>query len=351
MNSKVTVFQFYSILILTRLLTTLTYIPEYTENITASDKMILTLFCIIFGTLIYIPVYILNKKYGGENQKTFGTFSKIKAVIFSIVFFYFSVSTVSRLDLFAGTVVFPETDAKFLLLLVVIFCCYSAYLGIEPIARSAVIFIAPILLSLSFVFLALWKKTDLLNLTPPFYNGVLPVVKASLNSTGRTVEYAVIAALFPFVTGNHKKGFLVWRISQSVITAIVFFFEATILGAFSEAQLFPVYAVASMARFSFFRGLGAIITGLWIVCAFLKTSLLIFLQAKLISEAFGVNRITVIAVVGALLAAVCMLISGSVERFNIIDTSSVKFVLILISVPILAIVELIMRRRRKCAKQ
>lgn len=351
MNSKISVFQFYSILLLTRLLTTLTYIPAYTEGITASDKIIQTLFRLIFGIIISVPVFLLNKKYGGENQNANSAFNKIKAVIFSIVFFYFAVTTVSRLDLFAGTVVFPETDVKFLLLLVVAFCAYGAYLGLEPIARSAVLFVIPVLLSLTFIFLSLVKRIDLLNLTPLFYNGALPVVKTSLNAVGRTVEYAVIAVSFPFVVGNSKKGFFIWITAQTAVTAIIFFFEGTVLGSFSGMQLFPVYTIASMAQFSFFRGLGAIITGVWILCAFLKISLLMFLQSKLISEAFGVKKITVTAAVALLTAAVCLFVSGNVERFNLIDASYVKFILILISVPILAIAELIMKRVKKCAKQ
>lgn len=350
MNSKISVFQFYSILLLTRLLTTLTYIPEYTEEITVSDMIFQTLFRFIFGVIISIPVFLLNKKYGGENLNG-GVWGKIKAVIFSIAFFYFAVTTVSRLDLFAGTVVFPETDVKFLLLLVVAFCAYSAYLGLEPIARSAVLFVIPVLLSLAFVFLSLVKKVDLLNLTPLFYNGALPVVKTSLNAVGRTVEYAVIAVSFPFVTGNSRKGFFVWMTAQSFITALIFFFEGTVLGVFNEMQLFPVYTIASMAQFSFFRGLGAIITGVWILCAFLKISLMIFLQSKLISEAFGVKKITVTVITAVLLAAVCLFISGSVERFHFIDASHIKFILILISVPILAITELIKERAKKCVKQ
>lgn len=351
MNSKISVFQFYSTLFLTRLLVTLTYLPEYTNGITVSDLLFQTLLRFIFGIIIMIPVFLLNKKYGGVLQKKNGAFNKIKAVIFSIVFFYFSITTVSRLDLFAGTVIFPETDVKFLLLLVIVFCAYCAYLGLEPIARSSVLFVIPVLFSLTFISLVLVKKVDLLNLTPLFYNGVWPVAKTALNAVGRTVEYAIIAVSFPMVEGNSKKGFFVWLTAQTLITAVIFFFEGTVLGAFSGMQLFPVYTIASMAQCLFFRGLGAIITGVWILCAILKISLLIFLQTKLISEAFGVKKILVTAASGILLAGICLFVSESIERFNFVDASYVKFILILISVPILAVAELIKERVKKCAKQ
>lgn len=212
-------------------------------------------------------------------------------------------------------------------------------------------FVIPVLLSLAFICLSLVKKVDLLNLTPLFYNGVFPVVKTSLSAVGRTVEYAVIAASLPFVKGNSKKGFFIWLTLQTVITAAVFFFEGTCLGAFSNMQLFPVYTIASMAQFSFFRGLGAIITGVWILCAFLKISLLIFLQSKLLSEGFGIKRITVTVVSAVLLAVVCLFISGNVSRFNAVDSSLVKFILIMISVPALALAELIVKRVKKCVRQ
>lgn len=351
MNSKISAFQFYSILLLSRILITLTYTPKYTEGITVSDKIFQTLFRFAFGIIITLPVFLLNKKNENELQNKNGMFPKIKAMIFSAVFFYFSVTTVSRLDLFAGTVMFPETDVKFLILLVIVLCAYAASLGIEPIARSAVMFVIPVLLSLAFIFISLVKKMDFLNLTPLFYNGVFPVVKTSLNAVGRTVEYAVIAASLPFVKGNSKKGFFIWITVQTVITAIIFFFEGTVLGEFSNMQLFPAYTIASMAQFSFFRGLGAIITGVWILCAFLKISLLIFLQSKLISESFGVKRITVTVASAMLLSVVCLFISGNVSRFNAVDSSLIKFVLIMVSVPVLAIAELITKRVKKCVKQ
>lgn len=351
MNSKISAFQFYSILLLSRILITLTYTPKYIEGITVSDMILQTLFRFVFGIIISVPVFVLNKKYDGELQKENGVFNKIKAVIFSAVFFYFSVTTVSRLDLFAGTVMFPETDVKFLILLVIVLCAYGAFLGIEPIARSAVMFVIPVILSLAFIFFSLVKKVDFLNLTPLFYNGVFPVVKTSLNAVGRTVEYAVIAASLPFIKGNSKKGFFIWMAVQTVITAGIFFFEGTVLGEFSNMQLFPVYTIASMAQFSFFRGLGAIITGVWILCAFLKISLLIFLQSKLISEAFGIKKITVTVVSAVLLSVVCLFISGNVSRFNAVDSSLIKFILIMVSVPVLALAELIAKRVKKCVKQ
>ena len=351
MNSKISVFQFYSILFLTRLLTTLTYIPSYTKEINVSDMIFQTLFRFVFGIIIMLPVFYLQEKYGKETSAQNGIYEKTKAVIFSFVFFYFSVATVARLDLFAGTVVFPETDVKFFLLFVVAFCAYGAFLGLMPIARSAVLSVLPVVLSLVFIVFALVKKIDFLNLSPLFYNGIEPLLKTSLNAVGRTVEYAVIAVFLPFVKGNAKKGFFIWMTVQTFVTAGIFFLEATVLGNFSQMQLFPVFTLASMAEFSFFQGLETIITGVWVLCAFLKISFLLYLQAKLITDAFKVKKTHVFAVLGLLLSAICLFVSGSVERFNLVDTSAIKLILVLVSVPLLSVFEIIKRGVKKCVKQ
>ncbi len=347
MNFKISSFQFYTVLFLTRLLTTLTYIPAYTKDINVSDMIFQTLFRFLFGVIITLPVFYLNEKYDIKENAN-GLFSKIKAVILAFVFFYFSVSTVARLDLFAGTVVFPETDVKFFLFFVVAFCIYGAYLGLEPIARSAVLSLLPVVLSLVFISLALIKKIDFLNLSPLLYNGIRPILKTSANAVGRTVEYAVIAVSLPFVTGNSKKGFFIWMAVQTFVTAGIFFLEATVLGTFSQMQLFPVYTLASMAEFSFFRGLESIITGVWVICAFLKNSLLLYLQTKVITDAFNTKKLPTLFFFGICLAVTCMYISGSVERFSLVDSSSAKLILILASVPGLALFELLKRRKNKC---
>lgn len=351
MNSKISAFQFYSLLFLTRLLTTLTYIPEYTKDITVSDLIFQPIFRFIFGVIITLPLFYFNEKYKGKVGNGTGKWEKIRAVIFTAVFFWFAVATVSRLDLFAGTVVFPETDVRFMLLFVVAICAYGAYLGLEPIARSAVMFSVPVILSLIFIFVSLSGKIDLLNLSPLFYNGVTPVADASIRAAGRTAEYAVIAVSLPFVTGNSKKGFYIWLAVLNIVTAVIFFFEAAVLGKFTEIQLFPVYSLASLAELSFFHGLEAIITGVWVLCAFLKISLLIYLQARLLHEAFGVNKKTTIFVSAVLLAIICLFVSVNTGRFKAVDSSIIKLIMILIAVPLLSCVQILFRRVKKCEKQ
>ena len=143
-KGKISAFQFFTMLFLTRTLTTVTYLSSYTENIRLSDMLIQPLFRIIIGTAIMLPLYFLYKNNTDKNLldivngKSKGI-ARIVSVIYVVFFFYFTVVTIARLDLFAGTVVFPETDLKYILIFAVILCCYGAFLGFEALGRSSVI--------------------------------------------------------------------------------------------------------------------------------------------------------------------------------------------------------------------
>ena len=132
-KGKISAFQFYVMLFLSRTLTTVTYISSYTKDVRLSDMLVQPIFRIIFGSIIMIPVYLLYKKYENKNlidianERSQG-FSKALSVLYVMAFFYFTVVTIARLDVFAGTVVFPDTNVNIMIIFVIIFCCFGAYL-------------------------------------------------------------------------------------------------------------------------------------------------------------------------------------------------------------------------------
>lgn len=352
-KGKISAFQFFTMLFLTRTLTTVTYLSSYTENIRLSDMLIQPIFRIAIGTFIMLPLYFLYKKNRDKNLLDMlsiksKVIARVVAVIFIVFFFYFTVVTIARLDLFAGTVVFPETDLTYILIFAIVLCCYGAFLGLEALGRSAVISIAFVVPALVFIMVTLFKKVDLLNLTPLFYNGVTPVVKVAIDSVGQTVEYAIIATALPRVTGNIKKGFFIWLILQTLLMAVMFFFACTVMGNFASTQLFPFHTLASLAEFSMFSRLDAVFTSVWIMCAFIKAGLLIYLQTDILTTHFGkVKRTSYILIVGLLTIIANLLISGQINWFTIVDDSTIKIVLTGITVVLLPTAVLITCRKEK----
>ena len=357
-KGKISAFQFFTMLFLTRTLTTVTYLSSYTENIRLSDMLIQPVFRILIGTAIMLPLYFLYKKNIDKNlldmlSSKSKVFARVVAILYVAFFFYFTVVTIARLDLFAGTVVFPETDLTYILIFAIVLCCYGAFLGLEALGRSSVISIAFVVPALVFIMVTLIKKVDLLNLTPLFYNGVTPVVKVAMDSVGQTVEYAIIATALPRVKGNVKKGFFIWLISQTFLMAVMFFFACAVMGNFASTQLFPFHTLASIAEFSMFSRLDAVFTSVWIMCAFIKAGLLIYLQTDILTMYFGkFKRTTYIIVVGLLTIFANLLISGQIRWFTLVDNSTIKIILTGVTVVLLPMIVLIFCRkeRERCEK-
>ncbi len=358
-KGKISSFQFFSMLFLSRILTTVTYLSSYTKNIRLSDMFIQPVFRIAAGILIMVPVYFLYKKYEDKNvldliSEKSNVLGKIVSIFYVAAFFYFTVVTLARLDLFAGTIVFPETDVDFMIAVAIILCCYGAYLGFEPLARTSVISSIFVIPALAFIMLTLIKKVDLLNLTPIFYNGVMPVVETAVDSVGQTVEYAVIVLMLPRVKGNTKKGFFIWLILQTLLMAVMVFFACTVMGNYAQTQLFPFHTLASLAEFAMFSRLDAVFTSVWIMCAFIKAGLLIYLQKDILSTRFRkFSGNQYIVVIGVLTIIANLLISGQINRFIIVDNSIIKIVITAITVLIIPLCALIFIRKgnTKCDRQ
>ncbi len=355
-KGKISAFQFYVMLFLSRTLTTVTYISSYTKDVRLSDMLVQPVFRIIFGIIIMIPLFLLYKKHNETNlidiaYKHSPTLSKVISVFYIIAFFYFTVITIARLDVFTGTVVFPETNVNFMIVFVIIFCCYGAYLGFEALGRSSVLSAVLVIPAIVFILCALTDKVDLLNLSPVFYNGVTPVIKTAIDSVGQTIEYAIIAVALPKVSGKITKGFFIWLFSQTLLMAILFFFAGAVMGNFAGTQLFPFHTLASLAEFTIFDRLDAIFTSVWIMCAFIKASLLIFLQIEILHKEFPkIPKINYLITVGGLSIIANLIIAGEIERFSIIDNSVIKIIVTGITAFLIPLIMLFVARKGRSKK-
>ena len=357
-KEKISSFQFFTMLFISRALTTLTYLSSYTKDIRLSDMLIQPIPRIAMGIIIMLPVYFLYKKHPDKSifdriREKSSVFAKVSVIVCSVIFLYFTVVTLARLDLFAGTVVFPETNVNYLIVFAVICCAYGAFLGWEALGRSAVLSAILVVPAIIFIVVNLVNKVDLLNLSPVFYNGVTPVLKTAVDSMGQTVEYAIIAIALPKVSGKKVKGYLIWLVAQTALMGILFFFAGAVMGNFASTQLFPFHTLASLAQFSMFDRLDAIFTSVWIFGAFIKVGLLIYLQADILCVEFPkISRGIFIVVIGSLTILLNLFVSGEIQRFSYIDSSKIKIVFTIIAAFLIPLIILVGKwGDKKCVKQ
>ena len=86
-KGKISAFQFFVMLFLSRTLTTVTYLSSYTENIRLSDMLVQPFFRIIIGTLIMLPVFRLYRKHRDKNiLQLINEKSQVSARIVAMIF-------------------------------------------------------------------------------------------------------------------------------------------------------------------------------------------------------------------------------------------------------------------------
>jgi hypothetical protein len=135
--------------------------------------------------------------------------------------------------------------------------------------------------------------------------------------------------------------------------AVLFFFAGAVMGNFASTQLFPFHTMASLAEFAMFDRLDAIFTSVWIMCAFIKASLLIFLQADILGKVFPkVQKRNYLVAIGIVTIITNLVVAGEIERFSIIDNSVIKIIITGITVLLIPIIVLFFARkgRHKCVE-
>lgn len=120
------------------------------------------------------------------------------------------------------------------------------------------------------------------------------------------------------------------------------------MGNFANTQLFPVHSLAALAKFSMFGRLDPLITGIWILCAFLKVSFLLYLQADILHKEFdNLSKKTILAGLSALSSVICLYIAGSVQRFTVVDNSIAKLIATALAATVIPGILLVLNRRKK----
>ena len=62
-KGKISGFQFFTMLFISRTLTTVTYLSSYTKDVRLADMLVQPVFRIALGIIIMIPLYLICKKY------------------------------------------------------------------------------------------------------------------------------------------------------------------------------------------------------------------------------------------------------------------------------------------------
>mgnify|MGYP002517612943 CR=1 FL=1 len=294
-NRKITPVQLFSVLFLSRLFASMTYIAGLDRDLQPGETVAAMLYASAFIVIACVceAVFLKNDDGVGILMRAKSASNKffVFTDVFYLVFFLaYCALAAARFNLFVNSIIFPDSDMSWFVLPVIAGCACIAYKGIESVSRSSVLFTFIVVLSLVFVFAAAATRFDVLN-----FRGVRPGKGTEIFETGfmsavRTAEVASIPILTPFLNGSPTKPMFKWTGVTAVSLILISSMISGVLGQFGYEQIFPMYSLTVLAEFGVLERLDAIITAVWVLCFIAKMSYFLFVNSYLLKELTPIER-------------------------------------------------------------
>lgn len=340
-TAKITSFQFYSILFLSRIFALVSYVAGFRKDISITDEVLAVVISCVFLFIALIPAIFFIRKDGTSSILTRAScvspvFEKIVALIYLASIIYTGIITTARFEMMIGSLLFPETSVLIFVASMLFVAAYSAYRGIEPIGRSAVIYLIPVLGAIIFVFATLINKFDILNFTPLYTSELPDVFSSAYFFCARTGELGAVLLLLPNIKNHSKKHIYNWLIVMSVIIIATVLMIGGVLGGFGKNQLFNMYSLSVLAKFGFVERLDAIISCIWLICAGVKMAINFYICNLLFTSVFKKERkLIYIFISGVIAFAGTAVIATSIMYFSKIISSAITVVMFSLTIIVL----------------
>ncbi|MDR0314353.1 MAG: spore germination protein [Oscillospiraceae bacterium] len=352
-EKKISAYQMFLILFLGRIFLPMTYMPSLTINVGLSDILFQVVFTGVLVLITSIPMFFVLRN--NSNTNIIGRFSvispvlsKVVAWLYGAVFIYIGFVTLLRFDLFATSVIFPQTDFRFFLIIIIIICAIASLFGIEAIGRTSVFLFAIIIISIVLMLSFASKEFDWLNFTPPFYDGIRNPLMASVTSMSKSMVVMTPMLLMSNVRGNIKKTTFWWITLSEGFIFILFFFVVGCMGLYASTQLFPIYSLTVLAVIGTFARLDVLLTSSWILCVFNNISLFLYIFKENMQKSVTPKYKKLYTLIGALILSVAVyLVKQNLSAIDILHNPSLDVPLYIFFVVLIPVVLLICEKIKK----
>lgn len=274
-NSKISVPEAISVILIVLVAHTLVSLPKGLLNVTGSATIINLLYVGIIMFFLVLLIVKLFKDFGGQDIVDIANFlggPVFQKIIGMIFIFYFIFSSSVLLRNFCEclkTVYYPMTSLFFILLTFIIALCISNNFGFSVTAKINLIFLPIIFVSILFIFFANNENLSFENLTPILGNGLFDTFITGIGNLGAFGGIVFLYFIPPYLKEPKKlKKVAMLSIVLSIIYLIIC--VAIILLTFTFLlkvdEIMPLYSAARYIEFgSFFQRLESILLLIWII--------------------------------------------------------------------------------------
>lgn len=320
--------QLFAIFFISRVTALFTFIAPRTTPFEPGDRLLLFFSFFMFSALFAVPVFLVTKNGSSITSATdrlSPVLTKALAAVYIAALLWNAGVSTAKFELFMTTAMFSGAVLLPFTALMLLACVYIALKGTQTIGRCCTVVLAAFFLSVAAIIASTLGDFDILNLTPPLRDGVLPVLKNGFAAAARTPEAGVLLFIQPEVNGKIRKSYLAWLAVFGLFAAAALTVIAGITGRYGDEQMFPLYALTVLAKFGPFEKADDVLTGLWVLCSMFRTAFYIALTAGIANRVFQIkNKILTYFISGACVLCVYFLLSQSVELLSGVLSSGIN---------------------------
>ncbi len=350
--------QMFCVLFLCRIISLFTFMLPSAAYLPSGDRIITAIPVLIFEFIYCIILGFTLRKNGDNSIITASrdvstALSRLLAVLYTLSFIWFAGIGTARFELFISTVMFPNSELYFMIIILLAAAVYASLKGIEAIARASGILFVILGLSVIFILISVIGEFRYSNLSPVFTEGMSPVLGFSFYVSVRAAELLTLHVNAPLINGKKARMAAGWVAAFSSVSTVILIVLAGVTGEYGNDQIFPLYTLTVIAKFGIFERLDDILTGVWVLCSLIQLSFLINTGLNALTQGFGkIKKIPASLGITAGIFTVYILTSRTVAVFSeAVSSRAIDVIFIMLIAIIPTGVTLIRRRRLKGAEK
>ncbi len=294
-NKKISAYQLFCLLILTRLSAEIVFPSTVTSDGVGSITALIISELVMFALALPVIVYSFKGEdfWGAICRKNrfLGWIVAAAAAVIALgsallTLFYSAEFSVKHL-LIGGSM-------WLLFVIAVIFAIFTAIMGTEAVARSAAIFLAGAAAVTVTVILA---DIPYMKLTASevMFSGKLDIF---MYEVGRRLmrggDYLIFSALLPYVnrqtTASAGKCGLLFGLFSALFTVILCVASCLVLRELYGVSEYPFIAAASLSDIAFFKRLDGVAAAIWALCAVFRGGVLLLSAAQILQKVYDASK-------------------------------------------------------------
>lgn len=295
-DGRITYKQFIFLILTSRIIITITYLPALTSPPENQDIWISELLSYPITLLLSVPVYFLWKRFPNQSiiqysETIIGKAGKVIGILYVWFFIHFTAITLTQFGQFLTTAVMPETPLLFFAISLTLFSAYAVRNGIEVMGRMSEIITPILMIGIITIVVLLVKDMNLEALAPVMEKGFFPVLHGGYTIAARTVEPLGFAMILPYLN-DRKKVKTVFIFSFLLIIIFFVIITVPILAVFgveeSKNRAFPFFGATRMINVGdFLERIEAVHMGIWVLGVFIKISFYYYLAVLGMGQLFN----------------------------------------------------------------